>query len=77
MGGVGNEIHEPVARAKTGKIGGTGVFVRLVELMALGTAHGVAGNQRFAFGNKGGVAPVGVTLEFEFSLGGESGDDFV
>src|SRR5438093_5198364 len=39
--------------------------IRLLELVALGAAHGLARNPRFAFGDEGGLAPVRVARSEE------------
>ena len=70
VGRVRDEGQKPFARAVAGEIGPGNVLVRLVKLMALGAAHGLAGNQRFAFRDHRGVALVGGMLGFKRGFGG-------
>ena len=62
VGGIGNEIDEPIARSVAGEIGRGGIFVGLMELMTLSAAHDFAGDERFAFDDKGSVALIEVDL---------------
>src|SRR5947208_14387152 len=70
VGRVGNKIDEPVARAEAGQIGSGGVFVRLVEWMALGAAHGVAGDQRFSCVDERGLVLILFTWGWVLGFGG-------
>ena len=67
--GVGNNFRQPGARTVARQVRRGGVFVGLVELVAIGAVHFRAGEQRLSFPDDGVVAFVAVALRLQLGFG--------